>query len=208
AKCNVDYFPQEEVFKYSETESHAQIQTRTETFSADKVLFTTNADLSLMFPEFSAVVQPGRGQILTTEPIPFKVRGPCYFTKDLCYFRQLADGRLLVGGFRNLSPQTEATGLDSTTETIQDALKTFIKTRFVQSPKLQISHQWAGTMAFTTDGQPLLGPHPRYKRLLIHAGCSGHGMGNNFFMAKTLVDYIQGHKIPDVLSLERFYNII
>lgn len=207
-KCSVDYFPNEEVFKYMESSSSAQIHTRTEIFNAENVFVTTNADLPVLFPEFSKVLQPGRGQILTTNPIDWNVRGPCYFTKDLCYFRKLADGRLLVGGFRNLSPQTEVTSLDATTDTIQEALKKFVETRFKNTKAFSISHQWAGTMAFTTDGQPLVGKHPSRERLFVHAGCSGHGMGNNFFLAKTLVDHFHGQKVSPVLSLERFRDIL
>lgn len=207
-KCKVDYYPNEEVFHYSEVGQHIQLRTQRETFSSDALFVTTNADLPLLFPEFRTVVQPGRGQILTTEPVPFKVKGPCYFTQDLCYFRQLPDQRLLVGGFRNLDSDGEATSLDMITDIIQNALMNFVKTRFLNSQSIKISHQWAGTMAFTKDSQPLVGQHPYRKNVYVHAGCSGHGMGNNFHIAKVLVENHNGKNLPLFMDIDRFRSEI
>lgn len=206
--CKVDYYPQEEVFQYSEVSQHIQLRTQRETFSSDALFVTTNADLPVLFPEFRQLVQPGRGQILTTEPVPFRVKGPCYFTQDLCYFRQLPDQRLLVGGFRNLDTAGETTSLDLITDTIQSALLNFVKTRFQNSQNIKISHQWSGTMAFTKDNQPLVGQHPHRKRVYIHAGCSGHGMGNNFHIAKVLAENYSGKKLPSFMDIDRFRSEI
>lgn len=204
-KLEVDFYPQSEVFKVDESQNHVVISTRLGSFTVEHAFLTTNAYLPLLYPEFASFLEPGRGQVITTDPVPFKVRGPCYFTKHLCYFRQLVDGRLLIGGFRNLDTQS-TTQLDQIKIEIQNALKDFVINHFYESEDIRVSHQWSGIMGFSKDGQPFMGRLPQRQRIFIHGGCSGHGMGNSFHIAKVFAEYFSGQKLPDHLQVERFAN--
>lgn len=161
---------------------------------AEKVLLTLNAYLPLALPKYASLVTPQRGQILVTEPLPQFVRGPCYLTKDLCYFRQLPSGHLLIGGFRNLSLDTENTLLDQTTPVIQEALFKFVQERFKFGKEAKVAYSWAGLMGFTPDGQMIIGAAKENKNLHLMAGCSGHGMGLSFHAAKVLVNSLAEKK--------------
>jgi gamma-glutamylputrescine oxidase len=208
SKVKLDIFESTEVFALNQQADHELVQTDQGLFRADKVILTLNAYLPLLMKDFAKLITPGRGQILMTEPLPAFVRGPCYLTKHLCYFRQLPTGHLLVGGFRNLDRETENTYADQTTELIQSALLNFIRDHFKYGPQAKIAYQWSGIMGFSPDGQMLLGPVPDRDSLQVMAGCSGHGMGLSFHAAKTLVDSFYGKAVPSHLRLQRFNSEI
>lgn len=172
-----------------------------------KVIMTVNAYLPLVNPQFNSLIVPGRGQILLTKPLAPFVKGPCYLTKHLCYFRQLPSGELLIGGFRNLDAETEKTHNDDITDIIQSSLFDFVKKHFRMGARAEIKRQWAGIMGYSPDGQMIIGSLDKDPDLNYIAGCSGHGMGLSFHAAKTLVDSFYGKTIPPHLNIKRL-NIL
>lgn len=203
-KLNAGVFENTEVFAISELDGRQCVRTNDGDFIADKVLLTLNAYLPLVMKDYQKIITPGRGQILMTEPLPDFVKGPCYLTKHLCYFRQLPTGHLLIGGFRNLAVEQENTYADETTSLIQDALFDFVKSHFKYGKEAKVAYQWSGIMGFSPDGQMLIGALPGNPNIHIMAGCSGHGMGLSFTAGKTLVGGMFGDKIPAHLHIARF----
>lgn len=203
AKLNVQIFEGTEAFAFTHEKGRASVQTDQGKFTATKVILTLNAYLPLLEKKFEGIITPGRGQILVTEPLPAFVKGPCYLTKHLCYFRQLPTGHLLIGGFRNLSLETENTHTDQTTSTIQNALLAFVRERFKHGANAKVAYQWSGIMGFSPDGQMLLGAMPGQENIHIMAGCSGHGMGLSFHAGKVLAESLNGGRIPEHLRLSR-----
>lgn len=181
-----------------------KLKTKAGDLTTNKVIFALNGYSNTALPELKEIVKPQRGQIIVTEPLKPFVKGPCYLTKHLCYFRQLPTGQLLVGGFRNHDIEAENTNVDAVTEKIQTALIDFTRSYFQGTANVKIAHQWSGIMGFTPDGQMIVGEHPSKKNVHIMAGCSGHGMGLSFHVAKTLVKGLNGQKIPDHLNINRF----
>ena len=53
---------------------------------------------------------------------------------------------------------------------------------------MPIDYRWAGTMGFSTDGLPFVGPVPKIDGAYFAAACNGHGMGDSLSLAKLLVD--------------------
>ncbi|MGZ3798318.1 MAG: NAD(P)/FAD-dependent oxidoreductase, partial [Pseudobdellovibrionaceae bacterium] len=204
SKLRVDIYENTEVFDIQATQGLQHIKSDQGVFETPKLILTLNAYLPLVLKNFKKVLTPNRGQILVTEPLPQFVKGPCYFNKNLCYFRQLSGGHLLVGGFRNLSTETENSHLDQTTDIIQKALLQFIKECFKYGTSAKIAYQWSGIMGFTPDEQMLIGSLPQNPGIHLMAGCSGHGMGLSFHAAKILVGSLFGRPIPGHLNLLRF----
>lgn len=204
SKLKATIFEGTEVFSVEEQ----TIKTDKGVIKAGKTLVAMNAYLPLLFKEYAKHITPGRGQILVTEPLPAFVKGPCYLTKHLCYFRQLPTGHLLIGGFRNLAVQDENTYADATTPVIQDALSRFVREHFKYGKDMKVAYQWSGIMGFSPDGQMMIGAHPQNKNLHLMAGCSGHGMGLSFHAAKVLVGSLFGEKIPSHLDLARFSSTL
>lgn len=203
-KINVHIHEQTEVKAVNKKNGYFIISTDQGDLEASQVVITVNAYLPLVNPKFSSLIVPGRGQILLTKPLQPFVKGPCYLTKHLCYFRQLPTGELLIGGFRNLASETEKTHIDDTTAIIQNALFDFVKQHFRLGTQAEIARQWAGIMGYSPDGQMLIGSTSDAPSLHYLAGCSGHGMGLSFRAAKTLVDGAYGLEIPIHLNIKRF----
>lgn len=204
SKLKSDIHENTEVFSFAEKSGVQQLRTNQGVFEAPKVVLTLNAYLPLVMKDFEKLIKPGRGQILVTEPLPEFVKGPCYLTKHLCYFRQLPTGHLLIGGFRNLAVEVENTYADETTPLIQNALYDFVRSHFKYGAQAKIAYQWSGIMGFSPDGQMLIGSLPQNQNIHLMAGCTGHGMGLSFNAARTLVGGIFGKRIPSHLKLSRF----
>lgn len=130
------------------------------------------------------------------------IKGPCYLTQHLCYFRQLKTGEILIGGFRNKDPENENTMVDQITDKIQMALEDFARTYFENASNIKINYRWSGIMGFSPDEQMMIGECQ--KNIYLMAGCSGHGMGLSFHASLKMVENSFGEKLPDHLDISRF----
>lgn len=198
-----DFIFGEEVFQIHSNENSVQVKTQKQTYLAAKTFVCLNGFVSQLLPEFQDIVKPQRGQIILTEPMPPMIKGPCYLTQHLCYFRQLQTGEILIGGFRNHDTENENTAHDQATDKIQSALENFAKTYFEKTSSIKINYRWSGIMGFSPDEQMIIGEHPHRKNIHIMAGCSGHGMGLSFHAAQKLVGNAFREKLPSYLDLAR-----
>jgi gamma-glutamylputrescine oxidase len=111
--------------------------------------------LDRLLPELSTRVRSVRLQMLGTAPAG-EVRWPrpVYARWGLDYWQQLADGRIVVGGFRDAGGNDEWTTDAVPTQPVQDALETLLRdTLGVGAP---ITHRWAAIVGYTTNGLPVL----------------------------------------------------
>ncbi len=168
------------------------------------VIYCTNGYSSALDEYFEDKIYPTRGQIMVFEPVTPFMEGPCYANFYLDYFRQLHDGSLLIGGFRQLEADTEKGFSEHTTEKIQQALHDFVRKHLPKFQNSKISHRWAGVMGFSADGEPMIGSLPTDNQVFFCGGFTGHGIGMAFHAGKSLVDLIHGRPVPDWLSARRF----
>lgn len=159
---------------------------------AQQVILATNAWTPLLVPEFAALIVPGRGQVLATAPAPRVLERVCYCDDGFEYFQQLPDGRLVLGGYRNLAFEQERTYADHTTPLIQDALEQFVQRHFPELAATPIERRWSGTMAFTPDGLPLIGRLRRDERIAFAVAFNGHGLGLGITVADELLRLLDG----------------
>ena len=131
---------------------------------AEQVIFCTNAFSRKLLPELNIV--PARGQVLLTEPIPgLKFKGVFHYDEGYYYFRNLGN-RVLLGGARNSSFQTEYTLDAFTSLPIQETLEQFLTTVVLPGQSPLITHRWAGVMGMGTE------KHPIVKKLTERTYCS------------------------------------
>ena len=155
-----------------------------ETVEAGTVLLATNAWTSALAP--SVKITPRRAQMLATAPTErVLVEKPTYSDYGYRFWRQLTSGVLLVGGWRNTSMETEETFDDKPTAAIQERIEAFARELGADTP---VTHRWAGTMGFTDDGLPTVGPVEGMPKVYVCGGYNGHGMGFAFLSAKKVVD--------------------
>jgi gamma-glutamylputrescine oxidase len=122
--------------------------------SCRRLFICTNAFTKLLLPDVT--LQPGRGQVLITEPVaglPFK--GIFHFDKGYYYFREI-EGRVLLGGGRNLDFEAEATHEIALNEQIQASLIKLLSEMILPGRPFKIAQQWSGIMAFGDSKQPII----------------------------------------------------
>jgi gamma-glutamylputrescine oxidase len=147
------------------------------------------------------VIKPRRGQVLATAPIAREVaKHPSYAHYGYQYWRQTADGRLVIGGWRDVDLDAE-TGYDEiVTETIQSAIEAGLR-ELVPEP-VEIVHRWAGTMGFARDGRPLVGWLDAEHHLAICAGFTGHGMGMAAACTQDLAELLSWKRAPGISTFD------
>ena len=153
---------------------------------AGVVVVATNAYTPQLVP--SVKIQPTRAQMLATAPESRDlIDVPVYSHYGFRYWRQLRTGEVLVGGWRDTSPETEKTYDEEPTAGIQPHLEAAAR---ALGAKAEVTHRWAGTMGFTESGLPLAGPLEGMPNVYICAGFTGHGMGFAFMTAKKVAEMI------------------
>lgn len=167
---------------------------------AARVILATNAHASELVPAIP--VAPVRAQMLATAGDPGAALGPpAYAEWGYRYWRQLADGRVLVGGMRHQARAEEVGTVCRPTATIQAHLDGELRDLGVAAP---VRHRWAGIMGFSPDGLPLAGPLPSSPGVLLLGGYTGHGMGFAVHAAHCLVSHVvDGTSIPGWLDAAR-----
>lgn len=175
------------VTKCSAGVDSAELQTPGGTLTASMVLLAGNAYTGLLHPYFEGAIVGMRGQMFATEPCPERViPAPVYADFGFEYFRQLPDGRILAGGGRRASLDTELTFVDRPTDKVQGAIESFLHSCFPATRSLAITHRWAGIMGFSCDELPNVGPVPGSVNVYAAAGYHGHGLGYAVIAAKAV----------------------
>jgi glycine/D-amino acid oxidase-like deaminating enzyme len=175
--------------------------------SGAMLLLAANAWTARLHPFFDGAIVGMRGQMFATEPCPERIiPHPVYVDFGFEYFRQLPDGRILAGGGRRASLDTELTYSAHPTEKVQGAIESFLHSCFPGARRLRITHRWAGTMGFSCDELPTVGPVPGSVNTYVAAGYHGHGLGYAVIAAKAVTEMMLDgtSSIPgDLLSPRR-----
>ena len=164
---------------------------------ADVVVVAGDGFTAALLPELAAQVRPTRGQVLVTEPLPHnRYPFPHYARGGYDYWQQLPDRRLVLGGSRDASLETEETATLATTETIQKRLDELVD-RLVGS-KTRVTKRWAGIWGTTPDLMPLVGPVPGRENVWIAGGYSGHGNALGLACGELVARSILGERPPEL----------
>ena len=162
-------------------------------FDGPTVVLAVDGLTSLAAPALASIVRPVRGQVLVTEPLPERLfLRPHYARHGYDYWQQLDDGRLVIGGKRDTSVETEYTSAEETTPPIQQAIETQVVELVGRLPV--ITHRWAGVWGQTPDRLPLAGPIPG--RGAGSGGYSGHGNVLGFACGDLIARAILGDRAP------------
>lgn len=190
------------VTNINRTPNGFDIATEQGTLHARALVLATNAWL----PEFGAMlgadwlartITPTRGQMLSTAPVTERLFAcPCYADDGYQYWRQLEDGRLAIGGWRNHSFESEYSSDETPSDDVQPHLVRFLR-ETLRLPDLQIEHRWAGIMAFSSDHLPLIGPFPGVENCYLAGGYTGHGNAYALHAAWELAEMIAGRHPAD-----------
>jgi gamma-glutamylputrescine oxidase len=162
---------------------------------AATVVVATDGYPSGLLGELEGLIVPTRGQVIATEPFEemlFEI--PHYGRHGFDYWHQRPDGRIVAGGFRDVSLDTEFTADEVTTPAVQSALESFVE-EHVGRP-LRVDYRWAGIFGMVFDFLPVVGLAPGGERLWIAGGYSGHGNVLGFACGRLVARAILGDRDP------------
>ena len=159
---------------------------------AERVLVATDGLGGGLLPELDAAVQAVRNQVLVTEPLDAeRFPRPHYARHGHAYWQQLPDGRLLLGGFRDADPETEATAEEAGNPVVETALERFLReTLRVDAP---VARRWTGVFGLTPDLLPLAGAVR--ENVWVAAGYSGHGNVMGVACGEAVADALLGNRV-------------
>jgi gamma-glutamylputrescine oxidase len=168
---------------------------------ADTVVVATDGYPSGLLGQLEGLIVPTRGQVIATEPIEellFEV--PHYGRHGFDYWHQRLDGRIVAGGFRDVSLDTEFTADEVTTPVVQSALERFVA-EHVGRP-LRVDYRWAGIFGMVFDFLPVVGRVPGSDGLWVSGGYSGHGNVLGFACGRLVARAILGDDDPKLELFE------
>lgn len=125
------------------------------TVFCDTVIVAVDGGLERIFPQLSPRVRTARLQMLATGPAPeVSFPRPVYWRHGFEYWQQLPDRSIALGGFRDHALEAEWTHSAEPTDFIQGLIEKFLREHLkVRAP---VTHRWAASVAYTTDGLPVL----------------------------------------------------
>lgn len=170
---------------------------------AQAVLLACGAAAGRLWHPLARLLSTVRGQVLATRPVPGLFGPAMAVDYGAVYWRQLADGTVLIGGCRDVDPERERTGRTALNPRVQRALERFLPAAFPVMAPVRAARRWAGIMDATPDGRPLAGPWPGAPGLWVAAGFGGHGLppalGTGRALAEALTD---GARPPELAPMD------
>jgi len=168
-----------------------------EDLEAEHVVIATDGYTHGLLAELDRAIKPIRGQVIVTEPLAETLYPrPHYARHGFDYWQQTPDRRLVLGGRRDLSLETEFTNEESITEPIQAELETFAAELIGEEPRIE--HRWPGIFGTTEDELPLVGRLPGRDRVWVSAGYSGHGNVLGLGCGELVAQAILGSPAPEL----------
>lgn len=122
---------------------------------AGAVIVAVDGGLERVLPELAPRVRSARLQMLATAPLPRCIATrPVYYRDGFDYWQQLDDGRLALGGGRDIGDAAEWNAPPLPDEKVQSYLDALLRQRFGID---EVTQRWAAEVAFTASGLPIFG---------------------------------------------------
>lgn len=145
-------------------------------FQASQVAICTNAFTQKFLEE--PLIDPGRGLILLSEPLDFKIpwEGSFHVDKGYVYFRKV-DQRLLLGGARNVDFEGERSTDFVVNPKIKNHLIELAKEQIFPGKDISWEWEWTGIMAFGKKKLPIIKQVGQKTLVAVRLGGMGVAIG-------------------------------
>lgn len=163
------------------------------------VLVAVDGGLDRVLPVLAGRVRTARLQMLATAPLPPVFPRPVYYRWGYEYWQQLPDGRVALGGFRDLGGGEEWTTAAEPTAGVQALLDRFLRSHL--GIEAAVTHRWAAPVGFTSDGLPVAAEVLPGVWAVGGYGGTGNVMGA--LAARAVAAAIAGERPPLLALLER-----
>ena len=167
----------------------------TSDLGAETVVIATDGYPSGLLGDLEGLIVPTRGQVIATEALTERLfETPHYGRHGFDYWHQTEDGRIVAGGFRDVSLDREFTDREEITEDVQHALSSFVND--LVGRELRVEYRWAGIFGLVLDFLPVVGPVPGLPGTWVVGGYSGHGNVLGFACGRLVARAILGDRDP------------
>ncbi|MCW2543246.1 MAG: dependent oxidoreductase [Frankiales bacterium] len=123
---------------------------------AGAVLVTVDGGLDALLPELRGRVRTVRLQMLATAPTDeVSLSRPVYVRDGYDYWQQLPNGRIAMGGCRDVGGDQEETSDAQPTSLVQQAIERLLRDRL--GVRAEVTHRWAARVGYTDSGLPYVG---------------------------------------------------
>jgi glycine/D-amino acid oxidase-like deaminating enzyme len=124
------------------------------TLRVPQVLVAVNGFASRLYPHLE--VTPARNQVLITKPVVgLSIEGCFHYDRGYYYFRNI-DGRILLGGGRNLAMKVEQTDDFGSNELIRNALTQLLNSVICPNQVVEIDTWWTGILGLGPVKKPII----------------------------------------------------
>lgn len=206
------------VDKTDNIDGRLTVHTNRGTLTCDKIVYCTNAWTSHLVPDFSSCVQPVLNTVVSSTPNTAPLlrdvsrrTGNSMFP-GYNYWHQRKDGRIVLGGFRNLLPNrgvSVAIDDEPNASIVQTAVEFLPSLGF--DINFDMEYSWTGIIGWSTDGLAFVGPLARSQptdqasancapavyglnsaREFVCCGFSGHGMPQAWNAGRAAAEMVNG----------------
>jgi glycine/D-amino acid oxidase-like deaminating enzyme len=125
--------------------------------------------------------------LITASIKNLKIKAPSHLDKGDCYFRNVDDRILLVGG-RNLDFNSETTIVFGQTEIVKNKLEELLKELILPHHGFQIACRWSGIIGIGIRKKPIVSKLSENVYCEVRLGGMGIAIGN--LVGKKLADLI------------------
>lgn len=169
---------------------------------ADVVLVCVDGGLERVLPALAPTVRTLRLQMLATAPLRDRVASQAVYARDgLDYWQQRPDGRLFLGGARDVDPTPGGPSIP--TLPVQRALDARCA---AIAPGARVTHRWAGAVGYTADGLPVVSEVE--PEVWAAGGYCGTGNVVGWLAGRSLASAARGRPDPfrTALAVARAYS--
>ncbi len=161
------------------------------TARARHVIVAADGALPRLVPAYEGRVKARRLHMVATEPLPERIVEELVYARwGYEYFQQRPDGRIMAGGFGDLDGDASYTDSGKGDPRIWDRIERWLREDIgVDAP---ITHRWTGTVGYSQERRPLVGPVLGRPGLWVAGGYSGTGNVPGFLAGQQLADMVAG----------------
>ena len=158
---------------------------------ARHVIVAADGALPRLVPAYEGRVRARRLHMVATEPLPERIVEQLVYARwGYEYFQQRPDGRIMAGGFGDVDGEASYTDRPEGDPRIWDRIARWLREDV--GVDARITHRWTGTVGYSQERRPFVGPVPGRPGLWVAGGYSGTGNVPGFLAGREVADMIAG----------------
>jgi glycine/D-amino acid oxidase-like deaminating enzyme len=155
------------------------------------VIVAADGAIPALVPQYDGRVRARRLHMVATAPLSERIVDQLVYARwGYEYFQQRPDGRILAGGFGDIDGADSYTDSAEGSPRIWELIERYLREDI--AAEARVTHRWTGTVGYSEDRRPFVGPVPGRPGLYVAGGYSGTGNVPGFLAGQELADTVAG----------------